>query len=117
MQNENLNLMNIIVKRAILYYISQYPQAKVALLTWYNEFSKFNFLNFNELKQVYGNASIVANNRIVFNIKGNDYRLVASINFKQLAAYIIWFGTHKEYDKIDVETTEFDTDILNFKTK
>lgn len=74
-------------------------------------------MNFNELKAVYGNASIVANNRVIFNIKGNDYRLIVSANFKQLAAYIIWFGTHKEYDKINTQTIEFDTDILNYKIK
>jgi mRNA interferase HigB len=109
--------MNIIVKRALLYYINKYPQAKTALLAWYNEFLKQNFHHFNELKAVYGNASIVANNRVIFNIKGNDYRLIVSVNFKQLAAYIIWFGTHKEYNKIDTETIEFDTNILTYKAK
>ena len=109
--------MNVIVKRAILYYINKYPKAKTPLLTWYSEFSKINFANFNELKKVYGNASIVANNRVVFNIKGNDFWLLVMVNFKQLSAYIIWFGTHKEYDKINTETTEFDTDILNYKEK
>lgn len=109
--------MNIIVKRTILYYIDKYPQAKTGLVIWYNEFLKQEFSNFNEVKQIYGNASIVANNRIVFNIKGNDYRLVVSVNFKQGAAYIIWFGTHSEYDKINVETVDFDTRILDFKAK
>jgi mRNA interferase HigB len=109
--------MNIIVKRAVLYYINKYPQAKTALLAWYNEFLKQDFHHFNELKAVYGNASIVANNRVIFNIKGNDYRLIVSVNFKQLAAYIIWFGTHKEYNKIDTETIEFDTNILTYKAK
>lgn len=109
--------MNIIVKRAILYYIDKYPKAKTPLLTWYNEFLKYEFPNFNELKAVYGNASIVSNNRVVFNIKGNDYRLMASVNFKQTAAYIIWFGTHKEYDNINAETVEFDTKKLNYKAK
>jgi mRNA interferase HigB len=109
--------MNIIVKRAILCYIDKYPQAKTALLAWYNEFLKQDFHHFNELKAVYGNASIVANNRVIFNIKGNDYRLIVSVNFKQLAVYIIWFGTHKEYDKIDTETIEFDTNILTYKAK
>jgi mRNA interferase HigB len=109
--------MNIIVKRAVLYYINKYPQAKTALLAWYNEFLKQDFRHFNELKAVYGNASIVANNRVIFNIKGNDYRLIVSVNFKQLAAYIIWFGTHKEYNKIDTETIEFDTNILTYKAK
>ncbi len=107
--------MNIIVKRTIVYYINKYPQAKTPLLTWYNEFLKQEFNNFNELKTVYGNASIIANYRVIFNIKGNDYRLIVSVNFKQLAAYIIWFGTHKEYDKINVETIEFDKSILNYK--
>jgi mRNA interferase HigB len=115
--NQYLWEMNIIVKRAVLYYVDKYPQAKISLLIWYNEFSKEEFRNFNELKEVYGNASVVANSRVIFNIKGNDYRLIVSINFKQLAAYIIWFGTHKEYDKIDTSTIEFDTRILNYKVK
>jgi mRNA interferase HigB len=106
--------MIIIVKRAVLYYADKYPKAKISLLAWYHEFSKQKFANFNELKLVYGNASIVSNNRLVFNIKGNDFRLVVSVNFKQIAAYIIWFGTHSEYDKINVETIEFDTSILNY---
>ena len=109
--------MNIIAKRAVLYYLHKYPPAKTPLLTWYNEFLKQEFHNFNELKAVYGNASIVANSRVIFNIKGNDYRLIVSVNFKQLAAYIIWFGTHKEYDKIKIETIEFDTNILTYKAK
>ncbi len=107
--------MNIIVKRAILYYVDKYPQAKNALLTWYNEFLKQEFHSFNELKAVYGNASIVANNRVIFNIKGNDFRLVVSVNFKQLAAYVIWFGTHKQYDRINVEIIAFDTKTLTYK--
>jgi len=98
-----LQAVNIIVKRAILYYSDRYPKAKVALLAWYNEFLKHEFHHFNEVKAVYGNASIVANHRVIFNIKGNEFRLVVSVNFKQLAAYIIWLGTHKEYDKIKPE--------------
>lgn len=109
--------MNIIVKRAILFYIDKYPLAKTPLLAWYSEFIKQEFHNFNELKSVYGNASIVANNRVIFNIKGNDYRLIVSVNFKQSAAYIIWFGSHNEYDKINTETVEFDINILNYKPK
>lgn len=109
--------MNIIVKRAILYYVAKYPQAKIPLLAWYNQFLKQQFHTFNELKAVYGSASIVSNNRVIFNIKGNDYRLIVSVNFLQLAAYIIWFGTHNEYNKINTETIEFDTAILKYKIK
>lgn len=107
--------MNVIVKRAILFYAGKYPAAKIALLAWHKEFSNSNYKNFNELKQVYGNASIVTNNRVIFNLKGNDYRLIVAINFKQAAAYIIWFGTHKQYDKIDAATVAFDLKILNYK--
>jgi len=82
------------------------------LLIWYTEFSKREFSNFNELKQVYGNASIVTNTRVIFNIKGNDFRLVVSINFLQKACYVLWFGTHKEYDKLDARTIDFDPKIL-----
>jgi mRNA interferase HigB len=104
--------MKILVKKTILFYIKKYPIAETQLLIWYHEFSKYEFNNFNELKNVYGNASIVNSNSVVFNIKGNDFRLVVSINFLQGACYVIWFGTHKEYDKINVETIAFDTIIL-----
>jgi len=93
--------MNIITKRTILYYTGKYPAAKTALIIWFKEFSSKDFENFNELKQVYGNASLIANHRIIFNIKGNEYRLIVSINFRTKAGYIIWFGLHKEYDKIN----------------
>ena len=109
--------MNVIVKRALLYYVHEHPKAKIALLAWYNVFTKQKFKTFNELKEVYLNASIVGNNIVIFNIKGNDFRLIISINFAQQAAYIIRFGTHTEYDKIDTATIEFDTTILNYKAK
>lgn len=107
--------MNIIVRRSILYYIQRYPNGKNALLIWYNEFLNHDFSSFQELKAVYGNASIIPNNRVIFNIKGNDYRLIISINFAQRAAYVIWFGTHREYDAINAATIAFDTKILNYK--
>ncbi|TCD12856.1 type II toxin-antitoxin system HigB family toxin [Pedobacter frigidisoli] len=107
--------MKILVRKTILYYVKTYPLAEIPLSVWFNEFSKIQIYNFNQLKSFYGNASIVANNRVVFNIKGNDLRLVVSINFIQQACYVIWFGTHKEYDKIDAETVAFDTKILTSK--
>ncbi len=107
--------MKILVKKTILYYIKKYPNAETQLLIWYNEFSKQHFNNFNELKKIYGSASVVNNNRVVFNIKGNDFRLVVSVNFSQSACYVIWFGTHKEYDKINVENVLFNTAILTDK--
>ena len=107
--------MKILVKRTIQYYINKYPNAEKGLLLWAGEFSEFDFNNFNELKSIYGNANVVGNNRVILNIKGNDYRLIVSINFIQKACYVIWFGTHKEYDKINAETIAFDIAIQNFK--
>jgi len=98
--------MNVITKRTILYYTEQYPAAKTALLTWFKEFCNTNFESFNSLKEVYGNTSLVANHRVIFNIKGNDFRLIISVNFRTQSAYVIWFGTHKEYDKIDAATVK-----------
>lgn len=98
--------MNVITKRTVTFYAEKYPQAKTALLTWFKEFSSKSFKSNNDLKEVYGNASIVANHRIIFNIKGNDFRLITGINFKTQAAYIIWFGTHQEYNFVDAATVK-----------
>ena len=70
---------NVINRKTIIYYFEKHPLAKRALLVWYNEMVKYKFSSFNDLKKVYGNASIVNNQRIVFNIKENDYRLVVSV--------------------------------------
>ena len=107
--------MKVLVKRTIHYYIHKYPLAEKSLLAWEKEFTKNEFNNFNEIKNVYRNVSIVGNSRVIFNIKGNDFRLIVSVNFRQQACYVIWFGTHKEYDKIDVATIAYNTNINNFK--
>ena len=107
--------MKVLVMRTIHYYIQRYPLAEKALLAWVHEFSQHEYGSFNELKQVFGNASIIANGRAIFNIKGNDFRLILSLNLEQKAGYIIWFGTHAEYDKIDAATITYDIAINNFK--
>ena len=73
---------------------------------WYHELVRCDFKNFNELKKVYGNASLVADD-MIFNIMGNKYRLVVRIVFEFKAIQIKWFGTHTEYDKIDVTSVQF----------
>lgn len=59
------------------------------------------------MTQAYANASIVGNDRVVFNIKGNAYRLVAAIDYQREIVFIKWLGTHVEYDKIDVKTVKY----------
>jgi mRNA interferase HigB len=78
-----------------------YPDAKKPLEAWYTDAKQSTWKNPNEIKRVYRNASVVGNNRVVFNIKGNDYRLVAAVNYSFGIVYVRFIGTHSQYDKID----------------
>ncbi len=100
-------MFNIIARRTLLDYCKQYPLAANALKQWYAEWQEREFTNFNELKTVYSSVSIVADDRAVFNIMGNKYRLVVRIVFNYKTIQIKWFGTHAEYDKIDVTTVQY----------
>jgi mRNA interferase HigB len=100
-------MFNIITRKTLLTYCLLYPKASNALREWYAELVKCNFQNFNELKEIYKNASIVGDDRVVFNIMGNKYRLVVRMVFDYKVIQIKWFGTHSEYDDIDVETIKF----------
>ena len=100
-------MFNIINRKTLLVYAEQYPSAKNALFEWYYEFLASDFKNFQELKMVYGNASLVGDDRVVINIMGNHFRLVIRIVFLYKIIQIKWFGTHNEYDKIDVTTIKF----------
>jgi len=100
-------MFNIIARKTLLDYCKKYPLAASALQEWYHELIQYDFKNFNELKVVYRNASLVADDRVVFNIMGNKYRLVVRIVFQFKAIQIKWFGTHTEYDEIDVTVTNF----------
>lgn len=83
------------------------PPSEYSLLDWYDTVKKVDWQTPNDVKATYGNASIVANNRVVFNIKGNDYRLVTEIDYTFQLVFIIWIGTHAEYDKIDVTKIQY----------
>lgn len=100
-------MFNIITRKTLLEYCKKYPDAAVALQGWYYELLKSEFRSFNELKEVYGSASLVGDDRVVFNIMGNKYRLVARMVFEYRAIQVKWFGTHAEYDKIDVIRVPF----------
>lgn len=104
--------MRVLVKKTILWCCEKYPMAKNPLLIWYAEFTAHRFDNMQALKAVYRNASVINGNRVVFNIKGNDYRLVVSVNYPQQACYVVWFGPHSAYDKIDVEQITYDPKIF-----
>jgi mRNA interferase HigB len=78
------------------------PAVKAALDAWFDEVSKTVWKSAADIKRHYATASVVSTERIVFNIKGNDYRLVVSVDFEKSIVWIKWIGTHKAYDKIDV---------------
>jgi mRNA interferase HigB len=95
-------VFNIITRKTLLDYCSKYPTARIALQEWYHELIICEFKNFNELKLTYGNASLLADDRVVFNIMGNKFRLVVRIVFEFKVIQIKWFGTHEEYNNINV---------------
>ena len=94
--------MRIISRKALRECWDKHPNSKKPLQAWYADAKQARWKSPNDIKKIYCNASIVANNRVVFNIKGNDYRLVAAINYDFEVLYIRFVGTHKEYDIIDV---------------
>lgn len=100
-------MFNIINRKTLLAYCKKYPKAENALLSSYYDFLNVEFKNFQELKEVHKSASLVKENRIVINIMGYNYRLVIRVIFVDKVIQIKWFGTHKEYDKIDISTIYF----------
>lgn len=85
-------------------YYEQHPKSKTALLSWYDTAKKASWSNFADIKKSFNSVDYVGNQRYVFNIKGNDYRLVVIIQYTHQTIYIRFVGTHKEYDKIDCST-------------
>jgi mRNA interferase HigB len=100
-------VFNIIARKTLLDYCEKYPEAANALQEWYYELLHSTFKNFNELRKVYGNASLVGDDRIVFNIMGNKYRLLVRIVFDYKAIQLKWFGAHEEYDKTDMKIIKY----------
>ncbi len=82
----------------------EYADSEMSLRSWYHDAKNSVWKNSNELKQQYKSASIVGIGRVVFNIKGNKYRLVVSIDYDFQALFIRFIGTHNQYDKIDAKT-------------
>lgn len=106
--------MRIIARRTLREFVERLagrkdqPAVKVALDAWFDEMKKAAWVNSVDVKKLYASASIVSADRIVFNIKGNDYRLVVSVDLEKSIVWIKWIGTHKAYDRIDVKEVEHD---------
>jgi mRNA interferase HigB len=97
-------MKRIIAKRTLRGFWEKHRDCEQYLKTWYQTASNAEWKSPNDIKKMYANASIIADNRVVFNIKGNDYRLVVKFNYSLQWAFIRFIGTHREYDKIDSTT-------------
>ena len=96
--------MVIISKVIFVEFGLDYPDSIESMNRWYEITKKSNWANFSEMKKTFNSVDSVGNDRYVFNIKGNNYRLVALIFFDVRTIYIRFIGTHKEYDKVDCKT-------------
>jgi mRNA interferase HigB len=92
--------MRIIAKRTLQHFWEKYPSSKQQLLSWYQVIDKNSFTNSNDVKLFFGSADFVGNNKMVFNICGNHYRLIVKINYITQIVYILFVGTHPEYDNL-----------------
>lgn len=93
--------MRVLSKTILRDFWLKHSDCEQQLKSWYRETEKSEWKNANDIKREYPSASILRGNRIVFNIKGNNYRLIVKINFQYQMVWIRFVGTHKEYDRID----------------
>lgn len=106
--------MRIIARRTLREFVAgrvgqrDQPALKAALEAWFDEVRKATWRTTADVKRLYATASVVSADRIVFNIKGNDYRLVVAVDFEKRIVWIKWIGTHRDYDRINVRRVEHD---------
>ncbi|HEY5932048.1 MAG TPA: type II toxin-antitoxin system HigB family toxin [Nitrospira sp.] len=94
--------MRIIAKRTLRDFWKRQPQAKGPLKAWHQEVARADWASPSAVKLHFRSASVLQGNRVVFNIAGNHYRIVAKMNYPYRIVYIRFVGTHKEYDSVDV---------------
>jgi mRNA interferase HigB len=96
--------MRVIAIPRLRQFWEKHPDAEVPLRAWYAAASRAQWKTPPEIKAAYRNASFLANDRVVFNIKGNDYRLVVAVRYEKGIMFIRFIGTHRDYDRIDATT-------------
>lgn len=105
--------MRIIARKTLKQFVDKLKGSKdqkavkSALDTWFHEVLRADWKTPAAVVNAYANASIVGPDRVVFNIKGNDYRLVVAINYRHQIVFIKWLGSHADYDRIDVKTVRY----------
>jgi len=93
--------MRVISRKKLKEFWEKHPDARQSLQAWYADAKHADWKTPTDIKNIYNNVSLLANNRVVFNIKGNKYRLVVAVQYKYRIIYIRFIGSHREYDKID----------------
>lgn len=99
--------MRIIATNTIREYWEKYPYTEQSFKSWVQEVEQSNWESPQSLKLKFRNASIISGKRVVFNINGNNFRLIIDIEFRLKIVFIVWFGTHSEYDLIDAKTISY----------
>ena len=98
--------MKVIAVGTLRVFWERHPDAEQPLKAWYDEAKHAVWRTPQDIRQRYASASFVGHNRVVFNIKGNDYRLIVAVAYRFQAIYIKFIGTHTEYDRVDAATVE-----------
>jgi mRNA interferase HigB len=98
--------MRVIAVSTLRAFWERYPDAEQPLKAWYEEATGASWSQPADIKAQYRSASVLKNRRLVFNIKGNDYRLIMAIAYKLQIVYVKFVGTHQEYDAVDAENVE-----------
>ena len=93
--------MVVIAYKVVREFSSKYPKSKSALEKWFFETERANWKSFADVKATFSATDYVGNDRFIFDIGGNNYRLIAAIHFNIRTVYIKFIGTHKEYDRVD----------------
>ncbi len=96
--------MRIISRKALREFWEKHPDTRQSLQAWYADVKRANWGSPSDIKRTYRNASIIANNRVIFNIKGNRYRVIVAVQYEFGIVYIRFVGTHSEYDTVDAAT-------------
>lgn len=100
--------MRVVAVKHLRDFWAYYPDAEQSLRAWYEEAIKASWKTPQSIKNRYATASFLGNRRVVFNIKGNDYRLVVAVAYRFDAVYVKFIGTHAQYDAIDAATVEME---------
>jgi mRNA interferase HigB len=99
--------MRVIAVKTLKLYSKRKKEAEQSLFAWYEDACRAGWKNHNELKEQIRNASVIGDKRVVFNIHGNKYRLIVDIEYRLQIIFIVWIGSHKEYDGIDSKTITY----------